>query len=92
MSFGQWGWHKRQEWDITPTIHHVLVAVQSPSQCPILSICPWGCSSIAPQHRGQVLAPFHSSGKEIRRKTLGQVHPITTPLGKLRLSKLQGSW
>lgn len=45
--------HPTQEWDVTPIIHHILVPVQSPSQCPILSICLWGCSGIAPQHRGK---------------------------------------
>lgn len=55
-TFGQWRWHKGASHpgkDITLTIHHVLVPVQSPSQCPIPSICPWGCASIAPQHRAK---------------------------------------
>lgn len=42
--------HPTLEWDITPTIHHILVPVQSPSQCPIPSICPW---DIAPKHKGK---------------------------------------
>lgn len=58
--------HPTQERDITPTIHHVLVPVQSPSPCPIPPVCPRAVPAL-PLSTGACLSSIPSSGKEIGR-------------------------